>query len=61
MSMPISAMSTWAAARPTPQSSSSWSTAWANGPIAASIWASTAAISALAWSRRDSMVGSRKP
>jgi hypothetical protein len=61
MSTPISAMSTQAATRPTPVISSSWSAVAAKGAISASIFRSSAAMSALAWSMRDSIVASRNP
>jgi hypothetical protein len=60
MSVPISAMMIRAAARPTPVTSSSRSTAAWNGAISASILASTAAMSALVRSMRSSIVASRK-
>jgi hypothetical protein len=60
MSMPISAMITWAAVRPTPVIASSRSAAAAKGAISASILRSSSAMSALAWSRRVSIVSSRK-
>jgi hypothetical protein len=61
MSVPISAMITWAAVWPTPVISSSRSTARAKGAISASILASRSAMSALAWSMRPSIVCSRNP
>src|SRR4029450_7101618 len=60
MSRPISAMITWAAVRPTPQISSSRSTARAKGATSWSILASSSAMSALAWSMRPSILASRK-
>ena len=60
MSTPISAIITCAAVRPTPQISSNRSAATWKGAISASMWTSSAAMSALAWSMRPSMVASRK-
>ena len=61
MSRPISAMSTWAAVRPTPEISSNWSTVAANGVISWLILASSVAMSVLIWSMRASIVASRNP
>jgi hypothetical protein len=59
MSVPSSAMITPAAVRPTPVTASSRSAAAAKGATSWSILASSSAMSALAWSTRDSILASR--